>query len=122
MIRACLIVIALLLPRVADALPRFVEAGTPVTAREAFDSRYGQPIVDALGKALAKNADPACLAAQQIVPAQLRGHGEALLVRQGQARLNRMIALVDSAKADADSSGSLAQARRRNGEPCSPTR
>ena len=102
MIRACLIAILFFLPRVADALPRFVEAGTPVTAREAFDSRYGQLIVDALGKALAKSADPACLAARRIAPAQLRGHGQVLLVRQGQARLDRMIALVDSRKADAE--------------------
>jgi hypothetical protein len=103
MIRACLLAAPLLLlPRSADALPRFVEAGAPATVGEAIATRYGQLIVDALEKALAKDADPACLAARSIAPAQLRSHGEALLVRQGQARLDRMMALVDSGKADAE--------------------
>src|SRR5262245_1823481 len=83
-------------PKFAKAIPN------PVNVKEAFSAPYGQLIVDALDKALRKNADPACLAGKQIAPDQLRAHGEALLVRQGQSRVDRMIALVDADKADAE--------------------
>jgi hypothetical protein len=101
--RRLLVALAVLLSQGAAAAPRFVEdASMPVTAQEAFAGRYGQAIVDALGKALNKNADPACLAAKRIAREQLRGLGEAMLVRQGQARIDRMMTLVDPAKADAE--------------------
>jgi hypothetical protein len=94
----------LLAPAAAQAVPpRFAQAvPDPVTVREAFAAPYGQVIVDALEKALRKSADPACLADKKIAPDQLRRQGETLLVRQGQARIDRMLALVDADKADAE--------------------
>ena len=82
-------------PRFAQAVP------DPVTVKEAFAEPYGQLIVDALDKALRKDANSACLTGKQIAPDQLRTHGEAMLVRQGQSRVDRMIALIDADKADA---------------------
>jgi hypothetical protein len=51
--------------------------------REAFAAEYGSLLVAEFAKILRESADPACLAAKGIDPAQLGGRGKDILVRYG---------------------------------------
>jgi hypothetical protein len=58
-------------------------------------------MVDELAAALRRDADATCLAQQRIAVDRLRAHGEEILIRHGQARLDRTMTFFDAAKADA---------------------
>jgi len=95
--------VAILFAMAARAeMPRFMQWHNPVTAKEAFATPYGQLMVDELAKALQEKAAPACLAEKKIAPADLRGRAEDLLVRYGQIRLDRTVALIIADKADVE--------------------
>ena len=117
-------VAAILAPAPASAqIPQFMAvAGPMTTASEAFADSYGQLMIDELGKALRKGADPACLAEKKIAPDALRARGEDMLVRHGQAMFDRMLALIDGRAADAEfarlgGAGALAEWRALAADP-----
>ena len=80
--------------------PQFMLVQPLVDSQEAFASPYGQSIIDELGVALRKGADPACLAERRVMVTELRARGADVLIRHSQKRMARVVALIDAASAD----------------------
>jgi aminopeptidase N len=102
-------------------LPQFMLAQPPLDPAAAFATPYGQKLVDALAAALIKDIYHVCAQGEGIEPASLRARGEALLIGHATARFARMLALIDTDKADAAfarlaSRDGLAEWRRLQGD------
>lgn len=64
--------------------------------REAFASTYGKANIAELGRALRRDADPACLAAKDLQASQLEARGGDLLIKWGIVFSKRIGALYDA--------------------------
>src|SRR5262245_39696419 len=73
----------------------YLEQAPIELARDAFSSGYGVILATEFGAILRESADPACLAAKSIDPAQLSDRGKDILVRYGAQMIQVIVETVD---------------------------
>src|SRR5581483_6499163 len=82
-------------PPAAAQQPEQMPGAQAALVRDAFASAYGKALAAELGKALRKDADPACLSARAIAPAELDDRGRDLLVKWGTHLMEVTTSLID---------------------------
>src|SRR5262245_35810956 len=79
----------------------YLEQAPIELVRDAFASGYGAILAAEFGVILRESADPACLAAKGIDPAQLSDRGKDILVRYGAQMIQVIVGTVDMARYEA---------------------
>ena len=73
-----------------------------ILAQDVFRSAYGQLLVAEFVSVVRESADPQCLAAKGLRPAQLEARSREMLVRSGALMLQLAASMVDGAKLEAE--------------------